>query len=480
MRIMPRASGRPVAIAAAAAFGVAAVLTACGGGKPDTPAAAAAAAQAAPRAAAQASPGYYSRTSADPVPLSCGSGQVVSAGGWSSCNVQWLGRYPIPGLTIGARVVGNRLYVSNWTSGWHVFDITDPENPVLLGQVFIDGGSTSLVAAVVENEDPATNGSIAILSRTQYGDALVLDTSNPHNMTGIAVPGAAAHTHTCLYNCQWSYGSTTGVILDLRDPTHPVLLPQKWTDAPGAPSSAHDLTEIKPGMVIAASDPATVFDTTDPAHPKVMFTLPRVDTSSVVAPLPVLGPAQAGRIGHNVIWPRQGNDRWFMGLSEGLYDGRCELYPDAGRTLYLYDTNNWQTTKTFTPRSQYTLVSGNGDTGVAGGPAMVDSHGNPSTAEFSVEGCSVHWFQENPRFADGGLVALASFNHGMRLLNVDDGGQVEQVGYFVSNGTGGFAATVDVRWGSDRVAYVFDVTSGSMDVVKYTGPLPNKGPLQSF
>lgn len=389
--------------------------------------------------------------------------------------MQWLGRYPIPGLTIGARVVGNRLYVSNWTTGWHVFDISNPENPVLLGQVFIDGGSTSVVAAAVENEDPATNGRIAVLSRTQYNDALVLDIRNPKNMTGRSVPGGAAHTHTCLYDCQWTYGSTTGVILDLRDPNNPLLLPQKWTDAVGAPSSAHDLTEIKPGMVISASDPVTVFDTTDPVHPTVMFTLPSIPGSSAA-----LGPAQKGGIGHDVIWPRNGDDRWFMGLSEGIYDGRCELYPDPGRTLYLFDTLGWQKSKTFKRLAQYTLVSGTGDTGVSGGPAMVDSAGNPSTVEFSVEGCSVHWFTENPRFSNGGLVALSSFNHGMRLLNVTGSGAIQQVGYFVSNGTGGFAATVDVRWGSDRIAYVFDLASGNMDVVKYTGPLPQNGPLQTY
>jgi hypothetical protein len=466
-----RFSRATLAIAALSAS-TAAILAACGGSG-STPAASSSRATA--QSAAPADPDHFTTTSADQMPLSCAPQQTISAGGWSSCNVQWLGRYPIPGLTIGARVVGNRLYVSNWTSGWHVFDVSDPENPTLLGKVFIDGGSTSTLAAAVENEDPATNGSIAVLSRTPYNDALVLDTRNPANITGKSVPGASAHTHTCLYNCQWSYGSTTGVILDLRDPDNPVLLPNKWTDAPGAPAKAHDLTEVKPGMVVTASDPATVLDTTDPANPKVMFTLPRVATGSIP-----LGPAQAGRIGHNVIWPRAGDDRWFMGLSEGAYDGRCETYPDEGRTIYNFDTTGWQSAKTFTQVAQYTLVSGNGDTGLAGGPAMIDSNGNPSTIEYSVEGCSVHWFDPNPRFANGGLVAMASFNHGMRLLNVAGDGRIEQVGYFVTNGTTGFAATVDVRWGSDRVAYVFDFAGGSMDVVKYTGPLPNKGPLKSY
>jgi hypothetical protein len=306
-----------------------------------------------------------------------------------------------------------------------------------------------------------------------YNDALVLDTANPGNMTGKAVAGAASHTHTCLDDCRWSYGSN-GVIVDLRDPANPVLLPQKWTDLTGTPAT-HDVTEIRPGLVVTASNPSMVLDTTDPAAPKALFALPKVETAT--APF---GPAQAGRTGHNVVWPRQGADRWFLGGSEGAYDGRCELYPNEGRSLYLYDTAGWQTSRTFAPLARYTLVSGSADTGRQGGPAMVDSKGNPSVAEFGVQGCSMHWFDANPDFFNGGLVAMASFSHGMRLLNVTGEGAIQQVGYFVPKGPVGYAMTVDVRWANDRVAYVFDVTSGTMDIVKFTGELPNRGPLRKF
>jgi hypothetical protein len=468
---LPRLLRRPATVAAAAGLLVAAVLTACGGGSAPASGNDPAAMQL--RSGLLPGEDSLATTSADAVPLDCGAQQVVTAGGWSSCNVEWRGRYPIPGLTIGARVIGNRLYVSNWTTGWHVFDITDPENPQLLGKAFIDGGTTSTVQAAVENEDPATNGQIAVLSRTLYNDALILDTRNPANMTGVAVPGASSHTHSCLDDCRWSYASNGG-ILDLRNPAQPVLLPQKWTTLTGT-GDTHDVTEVRPGMVITASDPAMVLDTTDPATPKTLFALPRFpDTRLVTQP----GPAQPGRIGHNVGWPRQGEDRFFLGLSEGAYDGRCELYPNEGRTLYLYDTTGWRKSKTFTPHSQYTLVSGNADTGLAGGPAMIDSRGNPSLVEFGVQGCSVHWFDPNPRFQDGGLVALASFSHGMRLLNVARSGRIEQMGYFVPRGATGFAMTVDVRWASDRVAYVFDVTNGTMDIVKYNGPLPPHGSVR--
>ncbi|MEM5435785.1 hypothetical protein [Paraburkholderia diazotrophica] len=425
---------------------------------------------------------YSSTTSADALPLSCAPSQVVSPGGRSSCNLLWLGRYPIPGQTIGGKLVGNRFYVTNWTSGFYVFDVTTPDNPTLLGNVLLDGGTGSTVQSQVENEDPAVNGQVAVLSRTAYKDALVLNISDPANMKGVAVPGGDAHVQVCLYDCQWVYGSTTGTIMDLRDPAHPVLLPQKWTDMVGfTPDAAgiykvHALSEVRPGMVITASDPAKVIDTTDPANPKVLFSLPPSPPSNTLGEP---GPAQPGRIGHNSLWPEQGKDRFFLGLSEGVYDGVCELYPNEGRTLYLYDTTGWQQNNTFTPLSQYTLVTGNGDTGASGGVAQVDSHGNPSAVEPGVEGCSTHWFDPHPSFHNGGLIAMATFSHGVRLLNVESNGRIDQLGYFVSNGAAGFASTVDVRWVSDRIMYVLDFASGSMDIVEYTGPLPTQGPVDT-
>ncbi|MES2423411.1 MAG: hypothetical protein V4562_03210 [Pseudomonadota bacterium] len=410
-------------------------------------------------------------TSADTTPLSCSPKQVVTNGGWSSCNMQWLGRFPIPGLTIGGRKVGDTFYVTNWTTGFYAFDVKNPENPKLLGKLFLDGAAATAVISAVENEDPAVNGKVAVLSRTTYQDAIVVDTSNPTAMKVMAqIPGAQAHTHTCLNDCQYSYGSTTGAIVDLRNPAKPVLLPKKWTDIVGV-VSPHDITEVRPGLVVTASDPAVVLDTTDPANPKKLFELPRTASEN---PLGRPGPEQTGRIGHNNWWPRQGADKFFMGLSEGAYVGICDIHPNDGRSLYLYDTTGWQQKQTFTVQSRYTLVRGNADTGINGGPALIDSNGNPSAVEAGIQGCSVHWFDPHPQFNDGGLLAMAAFSHGMRLLQVQPNGKMEQLGYFVAKGATGLATTVDVRWISDRVMYVMDVTSGTMDVVKYTGPLAAK------
>jgi hypothetical protein len=406
-------------------------------------------------------------TSAEMLPLGCAPKQVATTGGYASCNMEWLGRYPVPGLTIGGRKIGDVFYLTNWTSGFYAFDVKNPENPKMLGTLLLSGAAAGAVISAVENEDPAVNGKVAVLSRTTSQDAIVIDTTNPVAMKVLGqVPGGQAHTHTCLNDCQYSYGSTTGVIIDLRNPAKPVLLPKTWTAMVGLTEGPHDITEVRPGLAVTASDPAVVIDTTDPANPKKLFELPRTEPEN---PGGQPGPAQKGRIGHNNWWPRQGADKFFMGLSEGAYDGVCDTYPFDGRSVYLYDTTGWQQSRTFVPVSRYTLVRGNADTGASGGPALVDSNGNPSAVEAGIQGCSAHWFDPHPAFNNGGLLAMAAFSHGMRLLQTQADGRIDQIGYFVSKGVTGMATTVDVRWISDRVMYVMDVTSGMMDVIKYTG-----------
>jgi hypothetical protein len=167
-----------------------------------------------------------------------------------------------------------------------------------------------------------------------------------------------------------------------------------------------------------------------------------------------------------------------LGQSEGIYVGRCEQFPHDGRTLYSYDTTGWQTTHNFTMSGAYTLVMGNADQGTNGGVQEVDSNGNPSTiAVGTPEGCSTHWFDINSNFENGGLVAMASFSFGVRLLNVASNGQLQQVGWWVPSG---ISDTVGVYWVSPRVMYALDFETGGLDVIEYTGPLPDAGPLANL
>src|SRR6202023_2378886 len=143
--------------------------------------------------------------------------------------------------------------------------------------------------------------------------ALVIDASNPHKMSILStLSGADGHTQHCMTfgsnTCAFDYtayqpGGTGGHVVDLRDPAKPVL------DADWSPlinnAYAHNLTEIRPGLAAAASDPVDFLDTTDPLKPALLFSLPQ----TLVEPKPAgVGPAQSGHIGHSVRWPRLGRD----------------------------------------------------------------------------------------------------------------------------------------------------------------------------
>ena len=460
------------AASVATSTGTGAAQTAAG--RSITTSAATSAASPAPNQSGDSPP--LATTSATTYGLTCSPAQVVSAGGYSSCNIQWLAHISLAGgETIGGHYVAanKTYYVTNWESGEYAFDTTNPEHPVLAGRLAVSIGNVPAGALIsaVENEDTATNGKIVILSRTQMNDSVVLDVHDPKNMSILAtVPGGPGHTQNCLDDCRWDYGSSTGTIIDLRDPAKPVLQSNKWSDVTGG-VMAHDLTEIRPGLVATASDPVSFLDTTDPAHPKKLFSLPR----TAVEPTPTgVGPAQSGHIGHSVAWPRQGKDRFFLGQSEGAYMGRCERFPNDGRTLYGYDTTGWQSALNFKLVGAYTMVMGNAAPGT-GGIEGVDANGNPSTAVVGApEGCSTHWFDVHRTFNNGGLVAMSAFAFGVRLLNVAANGQIQQIGWYVPSG---MADTVGVHWISDRVMYVLDFETGGMDVIKYTGPLPAAGPV---
>lgn len=438
-------------------------LTACGGGSTVASSTSNSSVTANPVA-----PAGFASTSSQQEPLSCSPKQVVSEGGYSTCNIKWLGRLAFPPSTISGRLIGNTFYMNSFANGPYTIDVSSPENPKVLSNLKIDMGRPldGTTVSAVENEDPATNGKILVLSRRQMMDSVVIDVSNPRAMKILStVPGATAHTYTCIKDCRYVYGSDSGVIIDLRDPTKPVLLRNKWWDVTDR-VGAHDLTEVEPGFVAVSANPVSFLDTKDPANPKLIFNLPKTPPPLIPA---VRTSAQEGPLGHNVLWPRQGTDKFFLGLSEGIYNGRCEVFPLDGRTLYVYDTTDWQSTHKFKLQSSYTLVSGNiADTVNGGGIEGVDSNGNPSTLEVGVEGCSVHFFEMNPNFSNGGLLAMASFSHGVRLLKVTEQGHLKQMGYFVPHG---IASTVTVYWITDRILYALDFINGQVDVLQYNGPL---------
>ncbi|MGH3117987.1 MAG: LVIVD repeat-containing protein [Gaiellales bacterium] len=351
----------------------------------------------------------------------------------------------VGGVAVSGQAVGDTYFISSWQTGLYSYDISDPKSPVQLDHM----GADEIQIQSNENEDMATNGEILLLSQFNRTDALnrllVIDVSDPEDMNVIAtLPGAGGHTLTCLYDCAWAYGSgsgssSAGIIVDLRNPKKPKLLEKTWSEAIGG-IAAHDVTEVSPGLVVASSSPMFVLDVSDPAKPKV---LARTDPD-------------APHTGHNNIWPRGGKDRFLISASEGVNNGRCEMYGEDGKTLQVWDMTDWHSGD-LTPVGSYTLTNGTG------------SDGHPPADLLGVQGCSAHWAQEHPSFHNGGLVAMAAYSQGVRLLEVTPDGKMREVGWFLKDVHG----AIDIEWITDRLVYVIEDGAGvgGFDVIEYTGKL---------
>lgn len=346
------------------------------------------------------------------------------------------------GVAVSGRVVGDTYFFSSWQTGLYSYDVSDPKAPELLDHMTAD----EIQIQSNENEDMATNGKILLLSQFNRVDALnrllVIDVRDPADMKLMAtLPGAGGHTLECLYDCKWAYASgsgsaSDGLIIDLRNPRKPKLAEETWR-AVTEDLRAHDVTEVRPGLVVTSGRPMFVLDTTDPRKPRV---LTQTDPAAL-------------HTGHNNIWPRGGKDRFLISASEGGYNGRCEMYNENGKTLQVWDTRNWR----------------NGGLKPLGTYTLTNDEGNPPVGLLGVQGCSAHWAQAHPRFRNGGLVAMAAFSHGVRLLNINKSGEPKEVGWFLKDVHG----AVDVEWITDRIVYVIEVGGGvgGFDVIEYTGKL---------
>lgn len=157
--------------------------------------------------------------------------------------------------------------VTSWKS-FSIYNINDPLAPVR--------ESTTPFGFKFENEDVSTNGSIMLFSEST-GPAPanglhiwdIEDVSNPVEVANLE--GAGEHTVSCLLDCKWAYGSE-GSIYDLRDPSAPKQLEEKWGDAATPPNNnGHDVTEVAPGLVLTSTNPMLFLDARkDPAHPKLL------------------------------------------------------------------------------------------------------------------------------------------------------------------------------------------------------------------
>jgi len=341
-------------------------------------------------------------------------------------NVEWVGTFPLTNDSAGARRLGNYFYITT-SSVLYIFDITDPVAPELTG--FLPFPQSPQFA----QEDVDTNGKILLIGNS------VIDVSDKANPEVISTHGGSSHTISCILDCTWAYASN-GVIVDLRDPANPRTSTSSWrTGMPGG--SAHDVTEVAPGLIMTSTDPLLFLDAReDPEDPILIG----------------LGPNR-NRFTHGNLWPRQGQDKFVLVGGESGASVGCSNA--SAQFVTLDATNGWPTYDeegNLTKLGEYTVID---EYRVRQG-TFTDGH--PPVNQW----CA-HWFETHSSYEDGGLVAMAWYEHGVRMLDIKPDGQIEEVGWYVPVG----GMTSGVYWITDRIMYASDYQR-SFDILRYTGPLP--------
>lgn len=340
-------------------------------------------------------------------------------------NVEWVGTVPLTNDSAGGRKFGNYFYLTSSTT-LHIFDVSNPTSPVRTGLLQFPQSPQ------FAQEDVDTNGKILLI------DDSVIDVSNKADPKVIGTHDASSHTITCVLDCTWAYASN-GEIVDLRNPASPKTSSLRWNA--GLAGGSHDVTEVAPGIILTSSDPMWLLDARqDPEHPVVIGKGPN-----------------RGRFTHGNLWPQQGQDRFLLvhgesGSSVGCTSPAAHFVTmDATRGHPTYDeAGNITKIGEFSVIDEYRVRQG----------TYTDGHA-------AVNQWCTHWADTHPSYGDGGLVAMAWYEHGVRMLDIKADGQIEEAGWYVPLG----GSTSGVYWITDRIMYTTDYQR-SMDILRYTGPLP--------
>lgn len=419
--------------------------------------------------------GTISALEAERAAVQAAIGRSASGSGpgyYASDNVSFVKNIREAADGVGARVVGNMLYVTT-TKDLQIYDISEPTDPVRQGLTTVD--------VEFENEQVPTDGRVLGISAqtssvtTQAAPCLadfeasrgclllfdVRDATAPKLVQSIR--SAGDHTSTCVTvegrTCAYMYGSS-GSISDIRtaldedaapikeSPTnwitslHPQLREQGWAGA--LPSRTHHQTEVRPGQLLTASVPQMLIsvnarDGGSPEAPKLL------SFASHLA-----APDNQKRFTHSVEWPQAGASKIMMSGGETNAQPTCGENNGAFSTFTVQGGNS--SSPAFTYADQYKLTMGDYE------------DGNTPAGGYKL-GCSVHWFQQHPSFKDGGTVALAAYESGTRFLDIAKDGSITEQGFFLPLDSSASAP----HWAPDgRTLYVIDYLRG-IDVLTYDG-----------
>ncbi|MDQ3646962.1 MAG: hypothetical protein M3345_08535 [Actinomycetota bacterium] len=341
--------------------------------------------------------------------------------------VELVTNLPDPVTATGARLVGKYFYVSSG-KGLHIYDVSDPVAPVLTGTLDL------LHDPYYVQEDLDTNGRIALIgvgtSLSERSTLLVVDVSDksaPRVVGALARP--PDHTLTCIAKCRYAYADG-GDVIDLRVPSAPRVV-GSWSKDLLFTQTAHDVTEVAPGLVVTSSVPAYLLSVKpDPVTPRVLgeIALPDQLGDSVYA--------------HGNIWPRRAKDDILLLGGEKI--GPCSK--SANAALFTFDVSKWRTGRAAPQLDSFHL-----------------DNGSPTDGNAAYNTNCAHWFDAHPTFRNGGLVTMAWYEHGTRILDVDPKGQVTEKGYFLPLDGSAWAS----YWITDEIVYTVDYNRG-IDVLRVT------------
>jgi hypothetical protein len=383
----------------------------------------------------------------------------------SSDNLELVTRIKTPGDGVGAKIVGKYMYVTS-TTGLLIYDIeADPENPPLVG--------TEAFNLEFENEEVPTNGKILGISADTFcvpvdpvgiGNSAagtdnclsIYDVSNPAAPQLLTVVnGAGDHTSACVLDCQYFMGSY-GSVTDARDPAHAKLI-GKWTEDFEFQSGCHHVREVQPGILLGSCQPI------------ILMSVRPEDGGSVLKPkLLATGTNSDDRFIHSSRWPNAGTDKFMVAGGETNFSPTCD---DTVGAFMVWDATDVLKNggsfvpgapANFTVGSKFKLLSEVRPTS----GVYADGH-----SPYNALGCSVHWFEEQPAFKNGGVLALAEYENGTRLLQITPEGKIVEQGYFLPLG----GSTSAPHWNPNgKDIYAIDYERG-IDVLRYTGPtyVPN-------
>jgi hypothetical protein len=388
-------------------------------------------------------------------------------------NVQYLGRFPQHTGTAGGALSsdGTRFYLTD-PRGVHVYDTSTPEDPRLLGSLPLPQSETGVALA---QEDPDTNDEILLVDAVAPAVSTapsartaalhVVDVSDPTSLRTLATVPVTDHTWTCVSgvdarrkqnSCAWAYGRS-GHIVDLRDPAQPSLLDRTWRAAVGYGDRGndpytHDLTEIRPGLVMSAGSTSILMDTSDPARPLRLTAIEQEER------FPSLGY-------HSVEWARGGTSPWLVAGTEIAPGGPTNLAgSDCQGDSSVVET--WDARAVVKALRSYR--PGTGAKGLRGARfTKVDAFDAAGRGIF-LDGAApahllycAHWMELHPDFRDSGRMAVSYYDRGTRFVDVDKAGTMTEIGWIVP--AEGYSGSP--QWISDDVVYVMDYRRG-LEVVR--------------